>query len=372
MKNNNNKFIRSLKIVFFVLFSSIASFGQESDSDKENTEINDCPYVFYIDDTVVVKWVENSFIREKVFSVDDFKTFKTNNCNEFKANRLKINPVTIVDDEQKYEGVSKIAVLSDIHGQYDLLTDLLRANKIINEKDEWIYGKGHFVIVGDIFDRGDKVTETLWFIYNLEQQAAEAGGKVHYLLGNHEIMVLAGYEKYVNEKYKWVSKGMGITHKELFGNQTLLGEWIRTKPIAISINDIAFAHAGFSPEFTEGNYSIKEVNELFHKNIIDQEKEIVLEDEDLKFLVKKNGPIWYRGYFRDENFSKEKAQDILDDMGMKHIVVGHTSMEEVTSHYDGLIYSVDSSMKKGENAEILIWEDNTFFKSTLTGLKTPL
>jgi len=52
-------------------------------------------------------------------------------------------------------------------------------------------------------------------------------------------------------------------------------------------------------------------------------------------------------------------------MGMKHIVVGHTSMKTVLSHFDGLIYSVDSSMKKGKYEEILIWENNKFFRDTL-------
>jgi len=243
----------------------------------------------------------------------------------------------------------------------------MKANKIINKKGEWSYGNGHFVIVGDIFDRGDKVTESLWFVYNLEKQAKKAGGKVHFLLGNHEVMILQGNDKYIHNKYKWVSEQMGVTYKELFGKETLLGEWIRTKPVAIAINDIAFVHAGFSPEFTQKKYDISTVNQLFHHSIIDHDKETVLKNDDLKFMLKKKGPIWYRGYFRDKDFTKEKAQKILHGIGMKHIVVGHTSMKRVLSHFDGLIYSVDSNLKKGEYGEILIWENNKFYRGTLDG-----
>jgi hypothetical protein len=42
------------------------------------------------------------------------------------------------------------------------------------------------------------VTETLWFVYSLEQQAALQGGKGHALLGNHEIMSLEKKYKNIN------------------------------------------------------------------------------------------------------------------------------------------------------------------------------
>ena len=45
-------------------------------------------------------------------------------------------------------------------------------------------------IVVDNFNRDDKVNEILWFIYKLEVQPKSKGGLVHYLLGNHEYIVL--------------------------------------------------------------------------------------------------------------------------------------------------------------------------------------
>ena len=89
-----------------------------------------------------------------------------------------------------YKNVKKVAALSDIHGQFDLAVKLLVNNKIIDKKLNWRFGKGHLVIAGDIFDRGPKVHETLLLIYKLAQQAKKKGGRVHFLLGNHEYMVL--------------------------------------------------------------------------------------------------------------------------------------------------------------------------------------
>ncbi|NOK24222.1 metallophosphoesterase, partial [Corallococcus carmarthensis] len=95
----------------------------------------------------------------------------------------------------------RIVALSDIHGQYGLLVRLLRAHQVIDAQDRWALGKDTLVIAGDVFDRGPQVTEAFWLLYGLQQQAAAAGGAVHFVLGNHETMVLYDDLRYVNPKY---------------------------------------------------------------------------------------------------------------------------------------------------------------------------
>jgi len=80
--------------------------------------------------------------------------------------------------------------MSDVHGQYNAARELLLNAEVIDENNRWVCGEGHLVIVGDIFDRGPDVTPTLWLIHNLQQEAERAGGRVHFLLGNHETMIL--------------------------------------------------------------------------------------------------------------------------------------------------------------------------------------
>ncbi len=350
--------------------------GNQSMPDAENlinqNSINDCPYIFHEEGRIIIRWIESGNIVEKICYNDDFKNLQINTCEVFEAEYISTNLSLVPNNQQHFLGASKIVALSDIHGQFDLFIKLLQAHKIIDQQKNWSFEDGHFVITGDVFDRGDKVTETLWFLYKLEQQAARAGGKLHLLLGNHEVMVLNGSIKYVNDKYIQVAEKMGMAHKELFGPTTLLGQWLRTKPIAVSVNNIAFTHGGFSPEFVAKGYNILTTNQLFHDGIIDHLKDSIAMDSSLYFLSKSDGPIWYRGYFRDENFTKKYAQNILNKMEVKHIVVGHTSMEEVMSHFDGLIFSVDSSIKNGESGEILIWENNRFFRGTILGKRMEL
>ena len=47
------------------------------------------------------------------------------------------------------------------------------------------------VFLGDLFDRGNDVVRTLWFIYRLEREARKQGGAIHVVLGNHEIMTFS-------------------------------------------------------------------------------------------------------------------------------------------------------------------------------------
>ena len=71
--------------------------------------------------------------------------------------------------------------MSDPHGRLDCVVSLLQGNGIIDENLNWNYDSNHLMILGDIFDRGDDVTQILWLIYKLEQEAAQAGGCVSFL-----------------------------------------------------------------------------------------------------------------------------------------------------------------------------------------------
>lgn len=77
-----------------------------------------------------------------------------------------------------------IYCISDIHGYYDKLMRMLEQINF-QEKDE-------LYILGDIIDRGPQSAEMLWWALY------DAPSNVHFLLGNHEDMVLAAANNYYN------------------------------------------------------------------------------------------------------------------------------------------------------------------------------
>ncbi len=108
---------------------------------------------------------------------------------------------SITNEPTTYPSPDKIFAISDIEGNFIALMDLLVVNGVMNEGFQWTFGTGHLVLNGDFFDRGLHVTECLWLIYHLEQEALKSGGYVHFILGNHEIMNMNADFRYVRNKY---------------------------------------------------------------------------------------------------------------------------------------------------------------------------
>ena len=163
--------IKSSLYLIILIISTSSAFSQEVENKKDSikneqsefSKFSDGPYIFIEKD----KLVEKTIINGKVFS-----------------RLLKINSFDTIYSPEKsiFNDVQNIAALSDIHGQYDLAIEILKINKVIDKNLNWNFGKGHLVIAGDIFDRGDKVNEMLWLVYKLEAQAKSKGGHVHFLL----------------------------------------------------------------------------------------------------------------------------------------------------------------------------------------------
>ena len=117
----------------------------------------DGPYVLWKNDSsVIVIYENNSNIDSQTFNFKDSLLFN-GFCNDSNKNYL-IKPINNNPNPSKYKNISKVYALSDIHGEYDFLFDHLIKAKIIDDNGRWIYGQGHLVIDGDVFDLGDKVT----------------------------------------------------------------------------------------------------------------------------------------------------------------------------------------------------------------------
>jgi predicted MPP superfamily phosphohydrolase len=87
---------------------------------------------------------------------------------------------------------SRIVAVGDVHGNFDGLVVLLKDRGLIDESNNWIGGDAHLVFSGDLLHRGDDSYAVIKLIMKLEKQTKEKGGNVTALLGNHDLMVLAG------------------------------------------------------------------------------------------------------------------------------------------------------------------------------------
>ncbi|MEM9885967.1 MAG: metallophosphoesterase [Bacteroidota bacterium] len=254
--------------------------------------------------------------------------------------------------EAVYPKASKVIVISDIEGNFNGFYSFLLNNGVMDEAYNWTYEDGHLVLVGDFVDRGEAVTPVLWLIYHLESKAAEQGGQVHFILGNHEIMNIQGDVRYVQEKYIGVAQQISsekeweTAYQYLFSDQSELGAWWRSKNVIEKVGDYLFVHAGLSPEILQYRLSINQINEIARRHLEQDLYARPSQDEQANFIMGAKGPLWYRGLLGDykdyyERAKKSDLKRILKFYDANKMVIGHTVVEDISTDYDGLLIRVD-------------------------------
>ena len=288
-------------------------------------------------------------------------------------------------ENETYNLPDKIIVISDIEGNFDAFSSFLLNNKVIDNNYNWIFGNGHLLLNGDFVDRGKNVTQVLWLIYKLENQADKQGGKVHYILGNHEIMNFQGNANYNKKKYKRVAQliskndSINVATKFMYSDKTELGKWLRSKNVIEKIGNYLFVHAGISPEILKYSVSISDINRIardnWDKNLYDEEENNKVEN----FITGKKGVYWYRGLAQDykyyEKIKETELNKVLKYYQADKIIFGHTVVEDITKEFKGKTINIDvkhGEEKNSEKTKGLLIENGIEYKIDGKGTKTKL
>jgi hypothetical protein len=182
-----------------------------------------------------------------------------------------------------WTGVSKVIAVGDLHGSYDKAIRILQAADLLDDDLRWIGGAQHLVVVGDFVDRGVGDRALMDLFRRLRPESEAAGGRVHVLLGNHEVMILMRDHRYVNpESYRaWADEEKKGDRKDAwrifsksasskakkkptregfeeefppgyFARQKSLdrngeyGKWLLGLPTTVKINGVVFVHGGLT------------------------------------------------------------------------------------------------------------------------------
>jgi len=203
--------------------------------------------------------------------------------------------------EWRFDGVGRVVAVSDVHGAYDAFRKTLAAAGVVDADGAWAGGLTHLVITGDLMDRGPDSRPVMDMLMRLEGEADAAGGRVHVLLGNHEVMNLVSDLRYVSAGeyaafkddetaetrdrwYQLYLQAAGseddaalrakfdeghpagfFAHRAAFAPDGKYGAWLLQKPILIAINGTAFVHGGLSPRVAE--LGIEGVNALVNDEV---------------------------------------------------------------------------------------------------------
>ena len=272
-------------------------------------------------------------------------------------------------------------VVADTHGEYQILTAMLIKHAVVDARLRWSFGRGHLVILGDVFDRGPNQTEILWLLYALEAEARDAGGGVDFVLGNHETMALRGDLRYLNPKYREVTTALGVgSYSRLFAANSVLGQWLRTRPTVLQIDHLLFLHGGISKDLVARGFALSEINGTVRAVLNDGAYVNEVARERADFLFGESGPLWYRGYFADEAgvtaASDEDVRLARQRFGVDRILVGHTRVPTITPLYGGQVIAVQVYPRRDSSGntsfEALLIRDGMLLRARPDGSTEPL
>lgn len=313
------------------------------------------------------------------------------------------------DIQCEWTGVERIVAVGDLHGDYKNFVKILKDPeiRIINEDLHWIAGKTHLVQIGDVMDRGPDPGKIFELLRKLEQEAEEAGGKVHMLIGNHEEMNIGdfafdrrGYvtvgqllyflpHDYIEKEESKIRKKLGIQSSPETDSGTALdpnirafwqdkinqsmnvkyitkrhvrwhyirefnekyAPWILQHNAVIKINDIVFVHGGISETFSI--WPLKELNDQLRQELDMFRVARLLgkePDPDYDIVYNENGPLWFRDYsYRGPEF-EPTLDRILKNLKAVSIITAHTpqQVESKTemSRYNGKVWIIDTNISR--------------------------
>lgn len=184
-------------------------------------------------------------------------------------------------------------------------------------------------------------------------------------------MVLHNDLRYIHKKYKATTNLLNVSYDQLYGKNTVLGRWLRSKATIVKINDDYFVHGGISKDFIKranfNSATIHQINTQMRASI-DRSKTAMKSTDFYDIFYRKNSLIWYRGYFYGK-LKEQEIDDILHATDSKHIIVGHCSNKTIVQLFNHKIYGVDSSLKRGKYGELLLIKNKKYIRKTLEGKK---
>lgn len=204
----------------------------------------------------------------------------------------------VVADPQS-PAATRLVAIGDVHGAADALAATLVRAGLIDAKQRWTGGRSTLVQTGDLMDRGAGVRAALDLLMALESQAADAGGRVHVLLGNHEVMnLIADTRDATPEIFRSFADGdsesrrdrafqaaskinsgvrlvkadwlaahpLGyVEYRDAFRPNGRYGRWLRSRPILAEINGAVFMHGGVNAEFS--TESLDDINRRVRREL---------------------------------------------------------------------------------------------------------
>jgi hypothetical protein len=287
------------------------------------------------------------------------------------AAAIGVETVGAAGSSCQFTQVDRVVAVGDVHGAYDRFVEILRASDLVDAQLRWTGGRTHLVQLGDVVDRGPDSVKALDLLQQLEKSAAKAGGAVHALLGNHEVMRMLGdlrfvspgeYDAFVTSKSEDIRNAylkkaetlkepvaepprLGFVElRTSFGREGRYGERLRTLNAAVQINGTVFVHGGISSAVAD--LGCDAINDTIRREMtsdIDKTRANPL----ASMAARTDGPLWYRGLAEEPETFAPTVDEILAKQHAQAMVIAHTVTPDgrIRSRFNGKVVQIDTGMQ---------------------------
>eukprot|EP00301_Raphidiophrys_heterophryoidea_P010606 c15788_g1_i1.p1 GENE.c15788_g1_i1~~c15788_g1_i1.p1 ORF type:complete len:393 (-),score=95.20 c15788_g1_i1:51-1187(-) len=293
---------------------------------------------------------------------------------------LAIKQMPIVAGPSKLSQPERVVCIGDIHGDLEKCKNAFQIAGLTDHTHRWIGKNTMCIQVGDLLDRGEDEIQVLYFIERLKHEARQAGGALHVINGNHETMNINSQFRYATpksmSKYKnwltWYNTFQNVKRKcgvasappplplfqlmpRLNGDTGTVARHLAFKPggpltarffanqhMVMMVGDNVFVHAGLLPHHVAAGWST--VHEINVQSAKWMKGEIAMPRD----LQGKNAIVWSRKFSNpDEACDCRTLASVLDTIGAKSMIVGHSIQDRINSACDGRVIRIDVGMSKG-------------------------
>jgi hypothetical protein len=166
-------------------------------------------------------------------------------------------------------------------------------------------------------------------------------------------MALEGDARYLNARYADSARVLGqARYADLFAANTLLGQWLRTRPALVKVNENLCLHAGVSRALLDSRLTLAEINAAVRSVLNGEPGQGAIAE----LVMGPFGPLWYRGYFAEQSgFPTASGEDValtLATFGARRILVGHTRVADITPLYDGRVIAVQVYPERDDSGQV--------------------
>lgn len=253
----------------------------------------------------------------------------------------------------RFPPAPRIVAVGDLHGDLDATRRALRLAGAIDENDRWIGGELVLVQTGDQLDRGDNEQAILDLFDRLAGEAARAGGAVHALNGNHELMNVALDHRYATPGgFADFEDAVRIDAADPLLDTLALDKRARAaafrpggpyakllskRNTVITIGSTVFVHGGVLPEHIA--FGLERLNAEIRAWMAG-------EGSYYEWMLDRRSPVWSRRFSLEvDSADCDTLKTVLAELGAKRMVVGHTDrIEGIISHCAGAVWCIDAGI----------------------------